>query len=139
VVTDTAAASAPDSSGRGAAEAGLRVAHGRALSDSPGSGHREPPCGCVVEGTVEVRSERPLSGGLRVVVTLAEEPAPRDTVELFMGAPRAFDLGRVPCGSHRLAVHPLSSRRFALVAPAGEAFDCATGRPQQYRLVLEPR
>jgi hypothetical protein len=79
----------------------LRVALGRAV---PGTQAPQPvskTCECRVKGTVEVRSEKPLSGTLRVVVSLADGPAFRDTVALFMGPPRPFDLGHVPCGKHR--------------------------------------
>ena len=92
-----------------------------------------------MKGTVEVSSDRPLRGALRVVVSLADVPALRDTVVLFMGPPRPFDLGRVPCGSHRLEVRPLSARRFTVAPPALDAFDCAAGRTQQFRVVLAPR
>jgi hypothetical protein len=96
-------------------------------------------CRCSVRGTVEVRSDEPLAGTLRVVVSLADIPAQRDTVELYMGPPRPFDLGSAPCGAHRLEVRPLSARRFALVPPGSGTFDCAAGRARQLRVVLVPR
>ena len=92
-----------------------------------------------MRGTVEVRSDRPLPGALRVVVSLVGMPAVRDTVALFMGPPRPFDLGRVPCGRHRLDVRPLSTRRFTLASPALDVFDCAAGRTRQFRVVLVGR
>jgi len=60
-------------------------------------------------------------------------------VVLFMGPPRQFDLGLVPCGPHRLDVQPLSSRRFAVAPPALAVFDCSAGRTRQFRVILEPR
>ncbi len=155
VVTDTAAtpvpgirvsvrpdtlAPAPRGAGSTAPGAGaLRVALGRAvaapdLRDSTGR-----PCECEVEGTVEVSADRSLHSTLQVVVSLAGMPARCDTVALFMGPPRPFDLGRVPCGSHRLEVRPLSSRLFKVAAPALDAFDCGGGRLRQFRVVLTPQ
>jgi hypothetical protein len=134
----------PDSAGPGpAAGAGrgtaLRVALGRALPDT------QPPvaagrvCECQVKGTVEVNSDQPLPGAMRVVVSLEGSPARRDTVALFMGPPRPFDLGRVPCGSHRLEVRPLSARAFSVAPPALDVFDCSAGRTRQFRVVLKPQ
>jgi len=135
----------PDTTALAPASAGssggnvLRVALGREL---PGTGSPTPDtgaCECKVRGTVEVRSEKPLSGTLRVVVSLAGRPAVRDTVALFMGPPRPFDLGRVPCGHHRLDVRPLTARRFTVAPPALDVFDCSAGRTRQFRVVLVAR
>jgi hypothetical protein len=134
---------APAPKGAGsAADAGggaLRVALGRALPDTQPAAPAGRVCDCPVKGTVEVSSDRPLRGALRVIVSLADAPALRDTVVLFMGPPRPFDLGRAPCGSHRLDVRPLSPRRFTVAPPALDAFDCAAGRTPQFRVVLVPR
>jgi len=113
----------------------LRVVLGRAVEERPAAGE----CGCRVSGTVEVRSERPVRGRPRVVVSLADLPAPRDTVAIFMGPPRPFDLGRVPCGRHRLALTPLAARRLTRVEPDSTGFVCVAGGMQQFRVVLEPR
>ena len=94
---------------------------------------------CRVNGTVEVRPESPVYGGPRVVVTLASQPALRDTVAIFMGPPRSFDLGRVPCGRHELVVLPLSGRRLVRVEPDSTGFACEAGGVRQFRVVLEPR
>jgi hypothetical protein len=117
----------------------LRVEYGRARTEVSAPAGGEDSCLCRLEGTVEVRSDRPLAGRLRVVVTLAEEPAPRDTVELFMGPPRPFALGRVPCGTRHLVVRALGARRFALVEPAGGAVECRASQSAQSRVVLESR
>jgi hypothetical protein len=111
---------------------------------SAGAGTQPPApagraCECQVKGTVEVSLDQPLRATLRVVVSLAGRPAPCDTVALFMGPPRPFDLGVVPCGSHRLEVRPLSARLFAVAPPALDVFDCSAGRSQQFRVVLKPR
>lgn len=129
----TPAATAGPAPGGGA----LRVAHGVVV---PAAGDSSAPrgCSCVVNGTVEVRSERPLGSSLRVIVRVVDAPARADTVTLFMGSPRPFDLGRLPCGTHRLEVRPLGPRRFAVVAPPTPDVPCAAeARP--VRVVLEPR
>jgi hypothetical protein len=132
------AASAPVSAGSGGGSA-LRVALGRALPDTQPAAAAGRACECRVRGTVEVSSDRSLRGALRVVVSIAELPARRDTVALFMGPPRPFDLGLVPCGGHRLEVRPLSARLFTVMPPALDAFDCSAGRTRQFRVVLKPR
>ena len=133
-------ASALESAGAAAgAGSTLRVALGRALPDTQPPAPAGRPCQCRVRGTVEVNSDRPLRGALPVVVSVANAPAARDTVVLFMGPPRPFDLGFVPCGAHRLDVQPLSSRRFAIKTPALAVFDCLPGRTRPIRIVLEPR
>ena len=127
-----------DAAGSGGGAA-LRVALGRALSGTPSRPDAAVVCDCPVKGTVEVRSEKPLSGSTWVVVSLADAPAFRDSVTLFMGPPRPFDLGRVPCGTHRLDVQPRSPQRFTVLPPALNEFVCAPGRLQQFQVVLKPR
>ncbi len=126
----------------------LLVAHGRRLepSASPAPPAPQapqaapaPPCECQVEGSVEIRSEDPLSRPVVVTVSLRDAAACRDSVELFMGAPRTFNLGPVPCGSHELVIRTSTSKRFTSVAPIPATFDCIAGRRQQLRVVLEPR
>jgi hypothetical protein len=134
---DTAAL-APASVGPGGGSA-LRVALGRMLPDSQPPAPAGRACECRVKGTVEVRSDQSLRGALRVIVSIAEMPARRDTVTLFMGPPRPFDLGLVPCGSRRLEVRPLSARPFQVAPPALDVFDCGAGRTRQFRVVLVPR
>jgi hypothetical protein len=117
----------------------LRVALGRAVPDLHPPVAAGEDCGCRVSGTVEVRSDRPVRGRPRVVVSLAGLPACRDTVTIFMGPPRPFDLGRVPCGRHELEVRPLATRRLARVEPDSTGFACVPGGARQFRVVLEPR
>ena len=87
-----------------------------------------------------MRSSRPLSERTRVVVYLAANPAVRDTVELFMGSPRPFELLGVPCGRHRIEVEPLTRRRLlpASMVPF-ETFECTDDRLRLIHVVLEPR
>jgi hypothetical protein len=59
-------------------------------------------------------------------------------VAIFMGLPRPFYLGRVPCGRHVLEVRPLAAR-LARVEPDSMDFTCAAGGAHQFRVVLEQR
>jgi hypothetical protein len=118
----------------------VRVWGGRVVptSDTPGPGAAD--CGCIVQGTVEVRTDRPLGERVRVVVALEEHPALCDTAELFMGAPRPFVLRGVPCGQHRLDVRVLSKRRYRVANPeALGTFDCSSGALHHPRVALVPR
>ena len=134
---DTAAL-VPASAGSSGGSA-LRVALGRVLPDTRPPAPAGRACECRVKGTVEVSSDQSLRGALKVVVSIAGMPARCDTVALFMGPPRPFDLGLVPCGSHRLKVRPLSARLFKVAPPALDVFDCGAGRTRQFRVVLKPR
>ncbi|HET7224932.1 MAG TPA: hypothetical protein VFK69_04385, partial [Candidatus Eisenbacteria bacterium] len=118
----------------------VRVWGGRTIPG--GEARREPAgdCGCIVQGTIEVRSSRPLADPLRVRVSVEQHPALADTVELFMGSPRPFMLRGLPCGQHRLNVEILSRRRFRVTSPeALGLFDCSSGALHHPRIVLEPR
>ncbi|MBI1795550.1 MAG: hypothetical protein HYR74_00700 [Candidatus Eisenbacteria bacterium] len=97
-------------------------------------------CGCRIEGTIEVRGERPLASRQRVAVSLIWYPAIADTVELFMGSPRAFHLPPAPCGPQRLKITSLGSQSFDIVSREAMAgFKCETGARHQLRLVLAQR
>lgn len=97
-------------------------------------------CECRIYGTVEVSSDHPLAEPARVVVSLAGRPARRDTVDLFMGPPRAFDFPRVPCGVQRIELRPLGRARFAIRSADGtRPVACAGGSERHLRIVLEPR
>ena len=101
---------------------------------------RRGGCDCLISGTVEVNGPRPLNARLRVAVGLNWFPAVADTVELFMGSPRAFRVPAVPCGPQRLKVTVLDGRRFELESRDVVAgFKCdGTTRPN-LRVVLKPR
>ena len=95
------------------------------------------PCVCRVEGTVEIEWSQPLPHPLRVVVSLFDLPAVRDTVELFMGSPRTFVLRDVPCGAHRVVVGVPEHERFVLATPESERLvECDRGPRAPMRLVL---
>lgn len=127
----------PDGEGRARARPILIRAPG------PGSAPEDTAAGtcmCRVEGSVEVQSERPLPARARVAVSLVWYPALADTVELFMGSPRAFRLPPAPCGPQRLKVTSLGSARFDVISRETMAgFRCTAGSLHQHRLVLVPR
>ncbi|MEO5617357.1 MAG: hypothetical protein ABIS67_06270 [Candidatus Eisenbacteria bacterium] len=96
-------------------------------------------CGCVVRGTVEMEFHRLLTSPMRVEVSIREMPAFRDTIELFMGSPRAFELTHVPCGRWSLAVRPFSERPFGITTPEEVGpFSCRQRLLRQVRIVIAP-
>jgi hypothetical protein len=97
-------------------------------------------CRCRVRGTVELEFHHLLSSPMRVEVSIPENETQRDTLELFMGSPRAFEFLGVPCGRLSLAVRPLTARQFEVITPLDVApFECRNGSLRQVRIVLEPR
>ncbi len=95
-------------------------------------------CACVVKGTLEARSERRIPEYLKITLWIDDHPASRDSVELFMGVPRPFEM-LAPCGPHRLAMHvePRLQRYVAGPPAAFAGFTCVPSRPSQWRLVLQ--
>ena len=97
-------------------------------------------CTCRIQGTIEVRSEQPLPKRAPVAVSLNWYPTLADTVELFMGSPRAFRILHAPCGPQRLRLVSLSGQRFDVISrDAMSGFRCEPGALVQLRVVLEPR
>lgn len=97
-------------------------------------------CSCRIEGTVEVDSDRPLTDRTPVAVSLVWHPAIADTIELFMGSPRKFELPAAPCGPQRLRLVNLGGTRFDVISRQAMAgFRCERGALRQFRLVLRPR
>lgn len=97
-------------------------------------------CECRITGTVEVQSNQPLKRPERVEVSLVWYPQVRDTVELFMGSPRPFELGPTRCGPQRLRLKVLTGGRFDV--RSGDAmggFRCEGGHVVEQRVVLVPR
>jgi hypothetical protein len=93
-------------------------------------------CECRIRGTVEVESQTPLGSRVRVAVGTATAAA--DTVELFMGSPRSFELAHIACGLQTLRVSVLAGGRFIVRSSnAMSSFDCSGVR--QFRLILSPR
>lgn len=71
-------------------------------------------CACRVYGTVEIDWERPLERNFVVDLTLTGPATQSSEVELFMGSPREFRLGPLPCGDYKLAVRPHGRVRYQL-------------------------
>jgi len=94
-------------------------------------------CDCTIRGTVEVNSDRPLTGRTEVVISIDDAPQTTASVELFMGSPRGFEIHPAPCGVHRLLLWTRSKQRFVLVSSEPRVV-CTEGGTQQMRLVLEP-
>lgn len=98
------------------------------------------PCGCRIEGTIEVQSDRPLSHRLPLILRLRDQPACRDTVELFMGSPRVFEITGAGCGPHVIDVEIPARERFRLANSESERrLSCVRGVLRQFRLILLPR
>jgi hypothetical protein len=100
----------------------------------------EGECGCRIRGTVEIHPDHLLTRRLDLLVTLRESPAVRDTIQLFMGSPRAFELPVVRCGTWHIEVDAVARREFAIVSADGRGpVDCREGGLHQLRVVLTPR
>jgi hypothetical protein len=96
-------------------------------------------CGCRIKGTIELQFDRLLSAPLQLVVSVRGMPSIRDTVELFMGSPRAFALDPVPCGVRSLDVQALAHRPFRVVTrTAVENIGCAENALRQPRIIIAP-
>lgn len=96
-------------------------------------------CACRIKGTIELQFDRLLSAPLQLVISVRGLPAIRDTVELFMGSPRAFALDPVPCGVRSLDVQALAHRPFRVVTrTAVENIGCAANALRQPRIIIAP-
>jgi hypothetical protein len=61
-------------------------------------------------------------------------------VDFFMGTPRGFELGAVPCGRYRVQVRSLGRERWQLLNPQGISdVYCVGGSDNEVRLILERR
>jgi hypothetical protein len=94
-------------------------------------------CTCRIEGTIEVQWDQPLPERVPVALWLEDTPTTRDSVELLLGSPRAFQLQATTCGPHAIAYETYSRLRFRLRTPA-PVVDCAGARLRQVRIVIEP-
>jgi hypothetical protein len=74
-----------------------------------------PPdsCRCTLRGTVEIDWTRPLEESTPVRVELESPAASAADLVLYMGAPREFRFGPLPCGEWRLRVRPGGKLRLA--------------------------
>ncbi|MFN8586825.1 MAG: hypothetical protein U0704_03410 [Candidatus Eisenbacteria bacterium] len=116
---------------------GSRVVPIEAFAPPPGGGGPDT-CACRLRGTVEVEwEERPLEKNVLVELSL-EGPARQETaVDLYMGPPREFRLGPLPCGDYRLVVRPRGRLRYSLVRGDSVLVLRCDGHTQQ-RVVLTP-
>jgi len=100
----------------------------------------EGECGCRIRGTVEIHPDHLLAKRLTLIVALREAPAVRDTIELFMGSPRPFELPALKCGTWHIEVDAVARRDFEVVSADGRGpIDCREGGLRQLRVVLDPR
>jgi hypothetical protein len=133
---------APNQAGAGAA-AGAVAATAPPETDASVPSSAAPgdvECECRIIGTVEIHRDHQLSDRLQVQISLAEAISVRDTVELFMGSPRSFELIAPRCAEWTLNVVPMSKRDFTIVSVDGNLpVRCERGGLQQLRIVLAPR
>src|SRR5205085_3517732 len=93
-------------------------------------------CSCRVRGNIEVDAGRPLPERMRVTVWLEGLPDRSDVVEMFMGSPRPFDLGWVPCGTRRVEFSTSSKQRWQVRFP--EPVRCRANGLVHVPVMLEP-
>ena len=97
-------------------------------------------CECRIRGTIELHPDHLLTERLQVFISLAQASAVRDTVELFMGSPRSFELRPLGCADWNLRVDAVSKRDFGVVSVDGSRpVQCTQGGLRQLRIVLAPR
>ncbi len=94
-------------------------------------------CACHIRGTVEIEWDRPLERNFPIGITLEGPVSQRADVDMFIGSPREFRFGPVPCGDYRLVVHPESRLRYTL-ARGDSVFALPCRGATQARLVLVP-
>jgi hypothetical protein len=71
-------------------------------------------CACRVRGTVEIDWERPLERDFPIELALEGPASQRVEVDMFMGSPREFHFGPLPCGEYRLVMRPGGRLRYVL-------------------------
>jgi hypothetical protein len=69
-------------------------------------------CRCSVRGTVEIDWRRPLEDHTSIRLELDAPGAKSAEVSLFMGTPREFRFGPLPCGTWRLTVKAMGKLRY---------------------------
>ena len=103
---------------------------------APAARNNEPDtCACRLRGTVEVDWDRPLEQDLPVEIVLTGPASQRAEVELFIGSPREFHMGPLPCGTYQLELRPGGRLRYAL-ARGDSRIECRGSA--QVRVVLTP-
>lgn len=101
----------------------------------------DPPapdtCGCSLRGTVEIQWDRPLEFNTPMRVELDAPGTPPAELSLFMGAPREFRFGPLPCGDWRLTL--VGGGRFHYADAHGDTTRVVRCEgPSQTRIVLVP-
>lgn len=124
-----------DSTAGSALDAPVRVQRIEPFS-APAARPSEPDtCACRLRGTVEVDWDRPLEQDLPVEIVLTGPASQRAEVELFIGSPREFHMGPLPCGTYQLELRPGGRLRYAL-ARGDSRIECRGSA--QVRVVLTP-
>ena len=109
----------------------------RALGAPSPAAETPDTCACRLRGTVEIDWDRPLDRNFPVELTL-EGPALQSTqVDMFMGSPREFRFGPLPCGDYRLTV--ATSGRWHFTFERGDTVLAVPCRGSaQKRVILAP-
>jgi hypothetical protein len=110
----------------------------KAIDGSPQPTVPFDSCACRLWGTVEVDWDRPLERNFPIGLTFTGPATQRAEVEMFMGSPREFRFGPLPCGDYRLTVHPMGKLRYAVARGDSVLAVHCTGT-MQVRIVLVPR
>lgn len=98
-----------------------------------------PGCECRIRGTVEVGwDERPLEENLPVTLTLEGTNEPAQEVELYLGAPREFRFGPLPCGERVLKVRTDGRLRYT-IGKGDSVTSVRCNGNTQVRIVLAPQ
>ena len=113
------------------------VAVTAALAPVPREGAAASSCACRVEGTVELDGP-PLAKVRSRAVVASDAAAVTDTVELIRGRARAFSLGPVPCGTHRVELRGLDPRLRLVNGAADRRVRCDGVATRRLRLVVRP-
>jgi hypothetical protein len=105
---------------------------------APSSSTPFDTCACRLWGTVEIDWDRPLERNFPIELTLAGPATQRTEVEMFMGSPREFRLGPLPCGDYRLSVRPEGRYRYGIARGDSVLTVHCTGT-MQVHIVLVPK
>jgi hypothetical protein len=109
----------------------------KAIDGSPPPTAPFDSCACRLWGTVEIDWDRPLERNFPIALTFTGPATQRTDVEMFMGSPREFRFGPLPCGDYKLAVHPMGKLRYSVARGDSVLPVHCTGN-MQVRLVLVP-
>lgn len=103
------AAAKPTPRSRAARAAQVRAIAGLAGPDTLAA---SDSCRCNIRGTVEIDWKRPLEDHTSVQIELDAPGAQPAEISLFMGAPREFRFGPIPCGAWRMSVKAKGKLRY---------------------------